>query len=74
MTTDNKELSKPATPDHDTASFIWAVFLCVCIAMAGARVIDYVKGPRIEECRFEFKTTTGTLVVTHSWPAECKIR
>jgi hypothetical protein len=43
----------------DTGSFLIAVSLIICVALAGTRIVDFVKGPTVQACSITFSDATG---------------
>ena len=43
----------------DTQTFLIAVSLIICVALAGTRIVDFVKGPTVQACSITFSDATG---------------
>lgn len=43
----------------DTKSFLIAVSIIMCVALAGTRIIDWVSGPKVQACTITFSDGVG---------------
>lgn len=43
----------------DTQSFLIAVSLIICVALAGTRIIDWIQGPKVQACTITFSDAAG---------------
>jgi len=43
----------------DTASFLIAVSLIICVTFAGTRIIDWIRGPKVAACTITFSDASG---------------